>query len=213
MAERPDPRRRAAARPRRRRLRQPFNGPLVHEVVVAELAARRQGTALDQDPRHGPRRRRQAVAPEGHRPRPRRHDPLADLDRRRHRLRPAARATTPSRSTARRAAPRCAARCRCTPSAARSSSLDAGRVRRARRPSRPPSCCDDRRGGSRADRARAEDELTAAKSFRNLARVHVAAGRRRRRRRPRRRRDARRLRRPRSSTACTARAARRRRGV
>ena len=24
---------------------QPFNGPLVHEVVVAELAARRQGTA------------------------------------------------------------------------------------------------------------------------------------------------------------------------
>ncbi len=46
--------------------------------------------ARDQDARHGPRRRRQAVAPEGHRPRPRRLDALADLDRRRHRLRPAA---------------------------------------------------------------------------------------------------------------------------
>ena len=30
------------------------------------------GHAVDQDPRQGPRRRRQAVAPEGHRPRPRR---------------------------------------------------------------------------------------------------------------------------------------------
>ena len=53
----------------------------------------------------GLRRRRQAVAPEGHRPRPRRLEPLADLDRRRHRLRPAARAPTPSRSTARSSAP------------------------------------------------------------------------------------------------------------
>ena len=65
------------------------------------------------------RRRRQAVAPEGHRPRPRRVLALARLDRRRHRVRPHAARTTPSRSTARRAAPRCAARCRCTPSASR----------------------------------------------------------------------------------------------
>ena len=61
-----------------------FNGPLVHESVRAELNARRQGTHVDQDPRQRPRRRRQAVAPEGHRPRPRRLEPLADLDRRRH---------------------------------------------------------------------------------------------------------------------------------
>ena len=44
---------------------------LVHEVR-AELNARRQGTAATQDARRGPRRRRQGVAPEGHRPRPRR---------------------------------------------------------------------------------------------------------------------------------------------
>ena len=54
----------------------------------AERAPRRQ--RLDQDARRGPRRRRQAVAPEGHGPRPRRILALADLDRRRHDLRPAA---------------------------------------------------------------------------------------------------------------------------
>ena len=31
------------------RLRRPFNGPLVHEAVRAELAARRRGTASTQD--------------------------------------------------------------------------------------------------------------------------------------------------------------------
>ena len=45
---------------------------------------------VDQDPRQRPRRRRQAVAPEGHRPRPCRLHPLPAVDRRRHRLRPAA---------------------------------------------------------------------------------------------------------------------------
>ncbi len=40
-----------------------------------------------QDPRDGLRRLGQAVAPEGHRPRPRRLQPLADLDRGRHRVR------------------------------------------------------------------------------------------------------------------------------
>ena len=66
----------------------PFNGPLVHESVRAELAARSARARRPQDPRRGPRRRRQAVAPEGHRPRPRRLLALADLDGRRQRLRP-----------------------------------------------------------------------------------------------------------------------------
>ena len=48
-----------------------------------------------QDARRGARRRRQALAPEGHRPCARRLDPRAALDRRRRRLRPHARAATP----------------------------------------------------------------------------------------------------------------------
>ena len=56
---------------------------------TAELAARRQGTHVDQDPRPGGRRPCQAVAPEGHRPRPPGHDPRPAVDRRRRRVRPA----------------------------------------------------------------------------------------------------------------------------
>src|SRR5882724_9064467 len=73
----------------------------VKEVIVAINANNRQGThstktrrgprpgssssacpgsppghALDEDPGRGPRRRQEAVAPEGHRPRPRRLHPL-----------------------------------------------------------------------------------------------------------------------------------------
>ena len=48
------------------------------------------GHARHEDARQRPRRRRQAVAPEGHRPRPRRLVALADLDRRRHDVRPLA---------------------------------------------------------------------------------------------------------------------------
>ena len=98
-------------------------GALQHAARARDRARRAErapaGHRLDQDPRRGLRRRRQAVAPEGHRPRPRRLLALAGVDRRRHRVRPARRATTRSRSTARRAAPRCAARSRCTPSASR----------------------------------------------------------------------------------------------
>ena len=65
-----------------------FNMPLVHETVRAELNARRHGTAVDQDARRGLRRRRQAVAPEGHRPRTGRLLALAGMDGRRHRIRP-----------------------------------------------------------------------------------------------------------------------------
>ena len=48
----------------------PVNEAVMHQAVMAQLAARRTGTARHQDPRRGPRRRRQAVPPEGHRPRP-----------------------------------------------------------------------------------------------------------------------------------------------
>ena len=75
---------------RRRRLRR-----ALQRAARAPERARRAGRSparhrRDQNPRHGLRRRRQALAPEGHRPCPRRLEPLADLDRRRHRLRPPA---------------------------------------------------------------------------------------------------------------------------
>ena len=159
-----------------------FRGPLVHQSVRAEQAARRRGTAATKTRGDGLRRRRQAVAPEGHRPRPRRLQPLADLDGRRHRRSARSRAPTPSRSTARSSAPRCAARCRCTPSAARSRSSTPAP---STAPKTQPGVRPARRLGPAAARrsscSRAE-ESDAALSFRNLARVAVLRGRRRRRR-------------------------------
>ena len=61
---------------------------VVYEAVRAEQLARRRGTAATRDARRGQRRRREAVAPEGHRPRARRLDPRAALDGRRRRVRP-----------------------------------------------------------------------------------------------------------------------------
>ena len=58
------------------------NVPVMHQVVTAQLAAKRVRHAVHQDPRRGARRRRQAVEAEGHRPRPCRLQPLADLGRR-----------------------------------------------------------------------------------------------------------------------------------
>ena len=72
------------------------NVPLMHQVVVAQLAAARQGNAQDQDPRRGVRRRQEAVPAEGHRPGPPGLDPRAAVQRRRHRARPACRTATPS---------------------------------------------------------------------------------------------------------------------
>ena len=72
------------------------NIPLIHQVVVAQLAAARQGTHSTKTPRRGPRRWPQAVPPEGHRPRPAGLDPRAAVRRRWRRPRPARRATTPS---------------------------------------------------------------------------------------------------------------------
>jgi large subunit ribosomal protein L4 len=150
-----------------------FNGPLVHEVVVAELAARRRGTHSTKT--------RGMVRGGGAKPwrqkgtgRPARLQPLPDLDRRRHRLRPAA--APLHRQGQPQGAPRRAAlrASRCTPPA-RSLFASTPRLRRAVDQagagcSRPP-----RRLGAR--RARAE-ESRAAKSFRNLAGVHVLAPRR-----------------------------------
>ena len=62
----------------------------MHQVVTAQLAARRAGTQSHQDPRRGPRRRRQALEAEGHRPRPPGLDPRAALERRRRGPRPEA---------------------------------------------------------------------------------------------------------------------------
>ena len=72
---------------------------------VAAAPARR-----DQDARLRPRRRQEAVAAEGHRPRPRRQHPLADLGRRRRPSSGRSRATTPTACRSARGARRCARR-------------------------------------------------------------------------------------------------------
>ena len=66
------------------------NIPLIHQVVVAQQAAARQGTHSTKTPRRGPRRWPQALQAEGHRPRPPGLDPRAAVRRRWHRPRPAA---------------------------------------------------------------------------------------------------------------------------
>ena len=130
------------------------------------------GHARDQDARQGPRRRRQAVAPEGHRPRPRRLVALPDLDRRRHRLRPLAaplHLQGQPQGAPRRAAQRAVA---CTPTAARSRSS-----------TRPPSTSPSTKAaaGLLADWVSVgsvlivltDEQERAALSFRNLERVSV----------------------------------------
>ena len=66
------------------------NVSVMHQVVTAQLAARRAGSAQHEDPRRSPRRWRQALAPEGHRPRPSGFDPLTAVGRWRCGARPEA---------------------------------------------------------------------------------------------------------------------------
>ena len=99
---------------------------------------------------------------------------LAHHDRRRHRVFGPARATTPSRSTARSAAPRCAARCRVHAERELARGPRPGRLRRRRRPSRPPALLADWAGERLVLVVLAEERgRTSALSFRNLARVVV----------------------------------------
>jgi large subunit ribosomal protein L4 len=65
------------------------NIPLIHQVVVAQQAAARQGTHKTKTPRRGPRRWPQALQAEGHRPRPSGLDPRAAVRRWWRRARPA----------------------------------------------------------------------------------------------------------------------------
>ena len=157
---------------RRRRLRRALPRP-----ARAPERARRAGRAParhggDEDARDGLRRRRQAVAPEGHRPRPRRLQPLADLDRRRRRVRPAAallHVQGQPQGAARRAAQRAVA--------ARRARLDRDpRRRRLRRAEDAPGASTCSTTGARTAPTLvvlAPEESAAALSFRNLARVAV----------------------------------------
>ena len=60
----------------------PLNQSLIHQAVVTWLAGARQGTKAQKNRGERARRRRQALAPERHRPGPRRH-PLQPLVARR----------------------------------------------------------------------------------------------------------------------------------
>ena len=82
-----DPRRHEEGRPRRQGLRRPLQRPARARDRARRAQRARAGHVLDQDPWQRPRRRRQAVAPEGHGPRPRRLVALPGVDRRRRGLR------------------------------------------------------------------------------------------------------------------------------
>ena len=128
-----------------------------------------------EDARHGLRRRRQAMAPEGHRTCARRLEPLADMDGRRHRLRSAApllHLQGQPQGAARGAAQRAVAARRARLARDARRERPSGSPRRARR-------CELLEGWGRALGPTlvvlAAEEVGAALSFRNLARVAVLA--------------------------------------
>ena len=88
------------------------NIPLIHQVVVAQQAAARQGTHATKTRGRGPRRWPQALQAEGHRPRPPGLDPRAAVRRWWRRPRPAAAQLRPAhpQEDGRRGPPRCAVR-------------------------------------------------------------------------------------------------------
>ena len=166
------------AHARRRRVRRAVQRPARARGRGGRARRAPPGHARDHDPRHGPRRRRQAVAPEGHRPRPRRLDPRSPLwtgggivfgPSPRH-------YTVKVNRKARRAALRCALSLH----AERGSlfGLDAGgfdapSTKQAAEPARTTAAAAPCWSCS------ADDEAAAAKSFRNLAARERAARRRR----------------------------------
>ena len=176
---------------------QPFNGPLVHEVVVAELAARRQGTHATKT--------RGMVSGGGAKPWRQKGTGRARAGTSRSPIwtgggtvfGPSPRHyVVKVNRKARRAALRSALSVhaeRGTIHVVDAASFDAPSTAKA------AGLLDAHRGGSVLV-ALADDELTAAKSFRNLSRVHRPARRRRRRGRPGARGDARALAGARSTT-------------
>ena len=158
---------------------------LLYEVVKAQLASRRAGTARrPRSARRGPRRRQEALQAEGHRPRAPGLDPRAALRRRRQGASARSRATTRTGRRARCASARSRARSRCAPRRGRSSSSTSFELAEiktkalagvARRRSRPPR----RRWSSTRRRT-----TTSSQSVRNLAGPPVPAARGRQRLRP-----------------------------
>ena len=176
---------------------QPFNGPLVHEVVMAELAARRQGTHATKT--------RGMVSGGGAKPWRQKGTGRARAGTSRSPIwtgggtvfgpqpAPLRRQGQPQ-GAPRRAAQRAlgARRARHDPRGRR------GARSTRRSTAKAAGLLDDHRGGSVLV-ALADDELTAAKSFRNLVARDRPARRRRRRGRPRAGGDARALARRRST--------------
>ena len=149
-----------------------FNMPLVHETVRAELNARRRGTAATKTRGEVSRRRRQALAAEGHRAGSRRVLALAAMGRRRHRVRPVAAQLHGQGQP--QGAPRGvrAARCRCTPSASRWRCSTPGRST-LRRPARRRICSTTGAPTGHTLVLLSAEEADAGKSFRNIFDVDV----------------------------------------
>ena len=150
--------------------------PLVHEAVRAELAARRQGTASTKT--------RGEVSGGGAKPWRQKGTGRARAGSSRSPIwtgggtvfGPTPASATPSRSTARRAAPRCAARCRCMPSASRWR-CSTPRCSPRRRPARRRRLLAGWGAAAPTLVLLDESEEHAGKSFRNIARVVGDAGR------------------------------------
>ena len=128
---------------------EPFHESLVHEAARAELAARRRGTASTLT-RGEVAMTARSLAPEGHRPRPRR---LARASRTATgggvAFGPKPRHYTVKVNRKARRAGAARGAVASTPSAAAIAVLDAGALRRARRPSRPPRRSTKWGGGGR----------------------------------------------------------------
>ena len=188
------------------------DAPILGGTTTVALDDERLRRPLQRPARARVRARRAQRAPPGHRRRPRRaatsaaaapsrgarRAPAAPAPARRaRRSGPAAasssapsRATTPSRSTARSAAPRCAARCRVHADRGSIAVLDTAGVRHALDQEGRRRCSPTGPRAARCCVVLSEEQANAALSFRNLERVSVLPADERRRRRPDRRRVA-----------------------
>ena len=150
------------------------NLAVLHQVVTAQLAAARSGTQSTKTRVRGPRRRGQAVRPEGHRPGPPGLEPLALHERWRRRPRPQA-AQLPPAHPQEDGAPGPsvgAERPGGRPTGSPWSTSGAGRRRRPRTPSR--RCATLKITGTVLV-VLADDETVAGRSFANLPNVQTTS--------------------------------------
>ena len=143
------------------------NRAVLHQVVTAQLAASPGRHPVDQDQGRGPRRRRQAVPPEGHRPGPSGLEPLAVHERRWRRPRARSRAATHSAPRRRWSAWPCSRPSATGPTSGGSPSSTTGRSRSPGPRTPSPFCASSSSTGTVLV-VWPHDELDVERSFANL---------------------------------------------